>query len=364
MKVCNKCILNDRYSAVNFDEHGTCSLCNEQKAFMPLGEEKLRALLEDAKNKKSKYDALVPLSGGKDSMYILHLAVNVYKLKVLTMTFDNGFFSQIALDNIRKAVETAKVDHVFCKPDAEVQRKIYRAMFLASGDFCGACDIGTKVNIIKVAKDYSIPIILYGTSPLENDSFVPDSIQDFARFKYILNESKTLERKEVDQFLIYPNLNLFSLSYYKHTGKFAKEVRPLFYLENPSDKEMGEIISREFGWLEDTSKEYSKHFDCIAEPLTNYMRHKIYGYERRICQYSNMVRRNEISREKALALYSADNIESLPANYQKVLDYLQITREELHAVEKTPPLKYENRTSKADKVFAGLMKLKSAISNR
>jgi len=362
MKICNQCIINDSYPKISFNEMGTCSLCVEQRTYKPLGEDKLLAILQNAKNKNSNYDVLVPLSGGKDSTYILHLAVNVYKLKVLTMTYDNGLFSQIALDNIQRAIEITKVKHVFCKPDAEIQKKIYRNMFLNSGDICGACDIGTKANILKVAKDYSVPIILYGTSPLEEDSFVPDSIQDIARFKYILKKSNDLTRKEIDDFLIYPNLNHFLLSYYKKIGKISKEIRPLFFIDNPTDKEMGDIIAKELNWKEDDGREYSKHFDCIAEPLTNYVRNKIYGYERRLCQYSNMIRRNEISREKAVELYAIDDITSKPANYQNALDYLNLTDEDLEKIVTILPLKFEKHTSKINRLFTRLMKIKQLIN--
>jgi tRNA(Ile)-lysidine synthase TilS/MesJ len=86
-------------------------------------------IIETSKAKKQgEYDALVPLSGGKDSTYILYLAVKVYKLKVLTMTYDNGFVSQPAVDNMERAVKKMGVKHVVCKPDFDVLSKIYRNM--------------------------------------------------------------------------------------------------------------------------------------------------------------------------------------------------------------------------------------------
>lgn len=365
MRTCTKCIINENYPEIFFDENGVCSLCLKEEVFKPIGEIKLIEIFENAKkNKKSKYDALVPISGGKDSTYILHLAVNVYKLNVLTMTYDNGLFSQIALDNIERAIRKTKVDHIFRKPDKEVLLKIYRTMLLESGDICGACDIGTKVNIFKVAEDYSIPIILYGTSPLEEDSFIPDSIQDIARLKYILKKNKDLSFKEVEDFLIYPNLNHFKIAYYKKTGKFAKEISPLFYTENPTDKKMGEIITKELDWIDDDNREYSKHFDCCAEPLTNYIRNKIYGYERRLCQYSNMIRRNEINREKAIELYSSDNISVKPDDYQNILAYLNLTENDLDRITSIPPLKFEKHISKINILFSRLMKIKQQIKNR
>ena len=358
MKVCSKCILTDAYPGVTFGDDGVCSMCSSKKEFTPIGEDSLVQILNAAKAKKrGDYDALVPLSGGKDSMYILYLAVKVYNLKVMTMTYDNGFVSQIATDNMERAVKEMNVKHVVCKPDETVLRKIYKNMLLRSGDICGACGIAIRASMFKVASDYKIPIILFGISPLEDDSFLPDSTLDIERFKYIMKESGNMKGKEIKDFLIYPNMNYFKLAFGKRTGKYAKEVRPLFYIENPSDKEMGEIIRRELGWQEDTTHEYSKHFDCVAEPFTNHIRQHIYGYERRLCQYSNMIRRDEITREKALAMYKADNIAEKPANYKQMLEFFDITGADMEDVYKIKPLKYERHVSLANKLFFRLMKL-------
>ena len=361
MQTCNKCLLTDRYPNITFNEEGTCRFCSNSKQFELLGEEKFLAILQYAKNANAEYDALVPLSGGKDSTYILHLAVNVYKLRVLSMTYDNGLLSDIALRNIQRALEITKVKHIFCKPNTELQKRVYRNMLLLSGDICGACDIATKANILKVSKDYRTPIILYGISPLENDSFVPDSIQDISRFKYIQKQDRDLTRKEINEFLIYPNLNLFRLSLLKKAGRVAKEVSPLFFIKNPTDSEMGDIITREMGWEEDKSREYSKHFDCIAEPLTNHVRYMMYGYDRRICQYSNMIRRDEITREEGARMLAADRVNQKPANAQEVLNHLGLTEKNLDSIVKIPPLKYEKHTSKINRLFTVMMKLKNHI---
>jgi tRNA(Ile)-lysidine synthase TilS/MesJ len=358
MKVCKQCILTDAYPGLTFNDDGICSMCSSNHVFEPYGEAQLMRILETAKAKKrGEYDALVPLSGGKDSMYILYLAVKVYKLKVLTMTYDNGFVSQLAIDNMERAVEKMQVKHIVCKPDYEVLKRIYKNMLLRSGDICGACGIAVKASIFKVANDYKIPLVLLGTSPLEEDSFLPDTTNDICRFKYIMKEAGCISKKEMNDFLLYPNLNYFKLSLGKRMGKFPKEVSPLFYIKNPSDKEMGEFIAKELDWQEDTSREYSKHFDCTVEPFTNYVRHHIYGYERRICQYSTMVRRGEITKEKAADLYRSDNIMDKPANYQNILNRLEINEKDMEDVLNIKPLKYEKYVSKANKLFAKLMKM-------
>ena len=120
---------------------------------------------------------------------------------------------------------------------------------------------------------------------------------------------------------------------------------------------MGDIIKNELNWKEDNSKEYTKHFDCIAEPFTNYVRNKIYGYERRLCQYSNMIRRNEINREKALKLYESDNINEKPDNYKEILELLNLKEQDIDTILSNYSLKYEKYTSKADKLYVSIMKL-------
>lgn len=362
MQTCTKCIVNDSYPDIKFDANGVCSLCKNKKTYISNvnSDKELLEIFDKVKKRGLQFDALVPLSGGKDSTYILYLAVEVYKLNVLAMTYDNGFLSNLAWSNIQNAIERTKVKHIVCKPNLEIQKKIYRNLLLLSGDMCGACDIGTKANILKTAKDYSIPLILYGNSPLEEDSFVPDTIQDISRFKYILKQAKDLSKTEINEFLVYPNYNFFRHSFNKKLGIMAKEISPLFYIDVPSDKDLGNIISEKLNWHDD-NREYSKHLDCLAEPFTNYIRNKIYGYERRLCQYSNMIRNNEISRELAMEMYRSDKIDSLPENCNEVLDYSNLSYEDISTIISNKALKYENKTSRINKTYARLINLKRKV---
>jgi hypothetical protein len=92
--------------------------------------------------------------------------------------------------------------------------------------------------------------VLYGTSPLEDNSFVSDSIEDWT-FQICFKRSGEVNDKEIKEFTIYPWLNDLILSFNKLVGIYPREVRPLFYIKNLSDKEMGEIISKELKWRDD-----------------------------------------------------------------------------------------------------------------
>ena len=79
---------------IEFDELGICRACNSSEQKMHISwEERSKELTKildrakkEAKEKGSPYDCMVPISGGKDSVYQLHVMVNVYKLRVLAVT--------------------------------------------------------------------------------------------------------------------------------------------------------------------------------------------------------------------------------------------------------------------------------------
>jgi 3'-phosphoadenosine 5'-phosphosulfate sulfotransferase (PAPS reductase)/FAD synthetase len=71
---CTRCILPENFQRISFDEQGVCSYCKSYRPFIPRDEKIILDQFQRAKNKVRPYDAIVPLSGGKDSTYVLYLA--------------------------------------------------------------------------------------------------------------------------------------------------------------------------------------------------------------------------------------------------------------------------------------------------
>ncbi|CAD7780223.1 MAG: hypothetical protein KIIPBIDF_01307 [Candidatus Methanoperedenaceae archaeon GB50] len=61
-------------------------------------------------NPERKYDCIVPVSGGKDSIYVLYVAKEILKLKVLAINFGNPFSNPIAVENVKKTCEKLGVE--------------------------------------------------------------------------------------------------------------------------------------------------------------------------------------------------------------------------------------------------------------
>lgn len=350
-KTCIKCLMNEDVSGVKIAANGICNHCLEYTPFVPYDKSELLYLFAKAKSKNRKYDALVPLSGGKDSTYVLYLAVKVYKLKVLTYTFDNGLMSDLARKNIETSIKATQVDHTWVKQDPDLIKKLYRTTLTNSGEICSVCGIGIERSMLKVSEDHKTPLILLGHSPTEGSSFTSENIYDQNRLKAIFKQNESITNAQIKTFLIYPNMNFISSFLQTKLGRFGKKVNILYYEELLSDKEIGEIIKKELNWEDSSESDYTRHFDCLAEPFTNYIREKRFGVSRRLPQLSNMIRNNEISRDEALKIYELDKQTELPENYQLVKETFQLNDDEISQIGKIPIGVFKDQKSLANIIF-------------
>lgn len=356
-KTCKTCILSDIIDGVVINGDGRCNFCTNDSPHIPYGEQKLIRQFAKAKKKKRIYDALVPLSGGKDSTYVLYLAVKKYGLRALTYTFNNGFMSSLAVENIERATKECGVDHVWVNHNHEMLHKLYRTTLTESGEICGICGVGIERSMLKISEAWKIPLILLGHSPTENNSFTSEKIYDQTRLKTILRRNSKISEAEKSRFFIYRNLNFISSYLLTKTGRFGKKLNILYYIDLPSDKEISTILKSEMNWKDSDHSEYTRHFDCLAEPFTNYIREKRLGSSRRIFQLSNMVRSGEITREEALQTWKSDNKNLLPANYDFVTGKLNLGSSDIENIVRIPVHVFDDSVSPANKVFASARKI-------
>src|SRR4051812_32372440 len=106
---CSRCLLPAQVPGADLDDHHVCAFC---RAYRPGDEEAgiavrrqrardLDAAIEAARAAPG-YQALVCLSGGKDSLYLLHRMKVDYGLRVLAFTVDANI-PDVAWNSIRLA---------------------------------------------------------------------------------------------------------------------------------------------------------------------------------------------------------------------------------------------------------------------
>jgi tRNA(Ile)-lysidine synthase TilS/MesJ len=182
MKVCTQCVLPETLPSMKLDNLGVCNYCRNFKGVEHLDQQrddykdKFEALLSShASHNPGSYDIIVAYSGGKDSSFTLDVLRNQYGLRVLAVTFDHGFVSPFAIENIRRVVETLGIDHIMFKPDFQLMKQVFRhsledefhppkALERASS-ICNSCMGMVKFVTLRLAIEKDIPIIGYGWSP-------------------------------------------------------------------------------------------------------------------------------------------------------------------------------------------------------
>lgn len=165
---CPRCGLASNVPGITFDDDGICSTCRAFDAVAPQAvswfktRDDLRAELASAKQRRAgDYDVLLLLSGGKDSTYVLYQLVAM-GADVLALTLDNGFISEGAMDNVRRAAAHLGVDHEFVTTDA--MNEIFRDSLERFSNVCNGCYKTIYTLAINRADELGIPAIVTGLS--------------------------------------------------------------------------------------------------------------------------------------------------------------------------------------------------------
>lgn len=336
VKRCTKCIMPEGFPDLTFDENGICSYCtsydrlwgewirNEKK--QAESKEQLLKLFDWAKSKKKKYDALVPLSGGKDSSYILHLCVKEYGLSVLAFTNDNGLRTDFVNDNVKKIVAKLNVDHVGCAEPIIVE--LAKVMFLKTGHFCSPCELGMYNSIYMIAEQYDTPLIIYGSSS-KTDAGFPKELNPWNPwyFRKVLKNTNVLKRMKSTYF---GKNYLIRSAVDRLLGK-----RKLILLPNYIDwneKENMKLLEREYGL-----EFHGEHSDCHFTNLIGYIQRRNNDkVDKEVLKYSLLIRNGQMEREEGLRLINETN-ERPEGEYQYFLEKFDLTADEFEVASRLSP---------------------------
>lgn len=185
---CKECIIPDSFIGIRF-ENGVCSFCRDKSHLQsfdqqPMGKEKLYALLTSSK-KESSYHCVVPISGGKDSSYILFHMVKVLGLNPLAVHYDSGFCSSASKENIKNITDKLSVELVTVSASG-FHRKLIRQALLdggLSGNVCRNCENMSRSSAIHEAEKRGIPFIVWGSTDFEDNPEAYLNNKEFIKFR-------------------------------------------------------------------------------------------------------------------------------------------------------------------------------------
>jgi N-acetyl sugar amidotransferase len=299
--ICTRCIYDDSVPNISFDSEGVCNYCRQIDALeaeYPTGREgeaRMQKLVEDMKaaGRGKKYDAIIGVSGGCDSSYLLHQMKEVYGLRLLAAHFDNTWNSTIATENIHNMLDKLGVDLFTIVVDNKEYDDIYRSFFKAGvKDLETPTDIGLATTLYKAAEKFGIKYMI------EGHSFRTEGV---APLGWIYMDGKYIEsvHRQFGRVLMksFPNLWLRDQLKWMLFGGI-KKIRPLYYMDY--DKEAAKkLLTEKYGWQWYGGHHLENRFTAFYH---SYFLPTRWNIDFRIAGYSAYCRNSWMTRKDALRL--------------------------------------------------------------
>lgn len=341
LQYCVRCCMSETEEGATFDALGICSACRsaEQKMHIDWAarERQLRRILEEARAKAGdNYDCIVPISGGKDSTFQLHVLVKVYGMKPLAVTFSHNWYSETGWHNLVNALETFNVDHIMFTPNRALVNKLARRSLCMIGDPCWHCHAGVGHFPLQVAVRFEIPLLVFGEPPWENHNWgsYQKGAMAMTRERFIEVSAKKRPEEMVGDGLTSKDLYPFRIP---TEEEYARAGVKQIYLGEYlfwDDERQTEFVRDTYGWreteIENTYKGY-KSAECIMPGLHDFTLYLKKGYGRATMHASIDTRAGLLSRPEGFALARRHDGER-PEALDYFIEQTGMSEEEFYAV--------------------------------
>ena len=315
LKYCIRCCMPETSAGIRFDEFGICSGCQSSEHKMHINwverEKQLRKILDKHRNNNGdNYDCVVPISGGKDSCYQLHVLVKVYKMKPLAITFNHNWYTEVGKYNLENILDKLNLDHLMFTPNKDLIDRISKQSLYAIGDSCWHCHAGVGAFPLKAAIMMKIPLMVWGESTAEAGNKSTYADNDFAPVKfdheyYLKVSTKVEPQKMVSETLSSKDLYPFYLPQEQDLIDAGIEGIHLGDYIFWDGERQTEFIKKEYDWREDdvcgTYKGY-KSCECKMPGIHDYGKVIKRGFGRTTDHVSQDIRAGLLTREEGFEL--------------------------------------------------------------
>ncbi len=165
LRYCRRCVMPDTKPDLLIDPEGVCSACRSYESRTGIdwdtrSRELLRILDRYRSRDGSRWDCIIPVSGGKDSHYqvIRMLQAGMNPLCVTATTCD---LSEVGRRNIEN-IKNMGVDYIEVSPNKAIRRKLNRIGLTQVGDISWPEHVGIFTIPVRAAVEHDVPLIVWG----------------------------------------------------------------------------------------------------------------------------------------------------------------------------------------------------------
>lgn len=284
-----------------FDEDGICNYWFDYQvaaknrlihgeAGQKKWQETVTMLKKEGKGKK--YDCIIGVSGGVDSTYIAYL-VKQAQLRPLVVHFDNGWNSEIAVQNINSIIDYLDADLHTLVVDWEEFRDLQLA-YLRAGviDIELLTDHAIIGTLYKLAAKHNIKYVISGSN-VETEELLPKA--------WVFNKADSVNIKDIHakygtlKLKSYPFFSILLKNYYLRFKQLSF-ISPIDWAPYRKER-IKEIITKEIGWQDYGGKHHESIFTKFYQ---NYILPTKFKVDKRKAHLSNLICSGQIAKEEAL----------------------------------------------------------------
>jgi len=346
MKYCRRCLYPANHPLhLTFDDQGVCSGCrvHEEKDRLDWRErkEKLGRIFDQYRSRTRQiHDCIVPVSGGRDSYFIVHLVKNVFKMHPLLVTYNKQYNTRLGIRNLAYLRALLGADIITHTSNPEMVKKITRETLRLRGSMYWHCLAGQTVFPVQTAVRFKIPLIVWGAH---------QGCDQVGMFSHLDEVEMTRKyRKEHDLM----GLEAEALSALSEGRLSLSDVEPYVY---PHDKELEavgvrgiylnnyirwdskaqhELMIRDYGYeamAQQRTFDTYNDVDCFHySGLHDYIKYLKWGYGKVTDHACREIRLKRLTREEGIDLVRRYH-ERLPAETGLFLDWIKMSEKEFWA---------------------------------
>jgi N-acetyl sugar amidotransferase len=340
-RICTNCVMDTSVSDIEFDEAGVCHYCRAASA--RLASEQfdteahqglLEAVISDVKRqgRGKPYDCIIGVSGGADSSYVAYLVKHTFGLRPLAVHFDNGWNSDLAVENIERLLKRLEIDLDTHVVDWDEFRDLQLSFLKAS---VANCEIPTDHAILallyRTAARHGLKYVLHGGN-LSTESIMPSVwMEDPVDLRFLRAIHRTFGTRRLKTF---PTMGYTRLAYYTLV-RGIRYVGVLNYVQYDKAEKM-RFLEREFGW-----RPYqAKHFESIyTRWFQGFLLPRKFAMDKRRPHLASLIVSGQMTRAEALRELEGDPYQAQLAeeDTRYIRRKFGLSEQEFDAIMTTPP---------------------------
>jgi len=233
-----------------------------------------------------------------------HIA-KTYNMKVLAFTFDNGFISEKAMENITRMTDYCGATSMIVRPPFNKMKSAFKMAATKdlyntktldrASSLCTTCIGFVKSLVLKTALQMEIPLVAYGWSP--GQAPITSAImQTSPRLQVFSNKTvrepiiNNCEEDVSSYFLTETEMKI-------PQDKWPINIHPLAFIEYHEESILKEISS--WGW-EKPSDTDPNSSNCTINALANYLHRERFHFHPYAWEIAGIVRAGGLTRQEGI----------------------------------------------------------------